>query len=365
MKLRIFRGVFLLFIAFSISFTKEKVPKNIILMIGDGMGVSHVTAAHTYKGRLELEKFKSVGLLLTHAYGKDYIVDSGAAATALSTGVKTFDGAIAVGPDSSKVETVLERAKKKGKKTGVVVVCSITHATPASFVAHVVSRAMQLEIAEQIADGENDLYLGSGWGWFLPSDLGGRRKDGKNLIQAMLSRGYTYVATDSAYRTVNVKDVKKLLGLFAENHVGAAQTRNPSLREMTKKALEFLSASKDGFFLMVEGSQIDWAAHDNKSDQVMIEMADFDDAIGEVVRFAEKDNQTLVIVTADHETGGYALNGGSLAEHKVVGGFTTKNHTAAMVPLFGMGPGAERFTGIQENTMVGRILIEFLNSASD
>ena len=223
---------------------------------------------------------------------------------------------------------------------------------------------MQLEIAEQIADGENDLYLGSGWGWFLPSDLGGRRKDGKNLIQAMVSRGYTYVATDSAYRAINVRDVKKLLGLFAENHVGNAQTRNPSLREMTKKALDFLSTSKKGFFLMVEGSQIDWAAHDNKSDQLMIEMADFDDAIGEVARFAKKDSETLVIVTADHETGGYALNGGTLAEHKVDGAFTTKHHTATMVPLFAMGRGAERFTGIHDNTTVGKILMEFLNAAT-
>jgi len=132
------------------------------------------------------------------------------------------------------------------------------------------------------------------------------------------------------------------------------------LREMTKTALEFLSREKSHFFLMVEGSQIDWAAHDNKSDQIMIETADFDEAVGEVVRFAEKDGNTLVIVTADHETGGYALNGGSLAERRVEGAFTTSGHTAAMVPLFAMGPGADRLTGIIDNTTVGRVLLEYL-----
>jgi alkaline phosphatase len=352
--------LFILFLLFGSCYPKGNVPKNIILMIGDGMGVSHITAAHTYKGRLELEKFKHVGLLLTHAWGEDYIIDSGAAATALSTGVKTFDGAIAVGPDSSSRETVFERAKRAGLKTGIVVVCSITHATPASFVAHVPSRKMEFEIAEQIADGETDLLLGSGWGWFLPTNLGGRRNDGKNLIESMSRHGYTYLSTDSAFRILNINEPEKLIGLFADNHVGEAQTRKPSLREMTKFALEFLSASGAGFFLMVEGSQIDWAAHDNNSNQVLIETADFDDAIGEVLRFAEKQPETLVIVTADHETGGYSLNGGSLSDRTVVGGFSTKGHTAAMVPVFALGPGAEEFTGIIENTTVGRVLLKFL-----
>ncbi len=336
------------------------VPRNIILMIGDGMGVSHVTAARTYKGTLELEKFKNLGLVLTHPGRKNYVIESAEAATAFSTGVKSFSGAIGVGSDSSRVETVLERAKKRGKKTGIVVVCSITHATPAAFLAHVPSRKMELEIAEQIASSEADLLLGSGWGWFMPINLGGRRKDGRNLIQEMMKKGYTYVSTYSSFRSLNLGQAKKLLGLFAENHVGNAQTRKPSLREMTKTALEFLSRQKSHFFLMVEGSQIDWAAHDNKSDQIMIETADFDDAVGEVVRFAEKDGHTLVIVTADHETGGYALNGGSLAERRVMGAFTTSDHTGAMVPLFAMGPGADRLTGIVDNTTVGRVLLEYL-----
>jgi alkaline phosphatase len=129
---------------------------------------------------------------------------------------------------------------------------------------------------------------------------------------------------------------------------------------MTAAALEFLSASKRGFILMVEGSQIDWAGHDNDADQLLAEMDDFDDAIREVVEFARKHTDTLVIVTADHETGGYALVGGSLKQKSVLAKFATNDHTGTMVPLFASGPGAGRFGGIQPNTHVGKTILELL-----
>lgn len=336
---------------------KER-PHNIVMMIGDGMGISQVTAGRTYKGFLELEKFKHLGLVLTHGFQEHYVIESGAAATALSTGVLSFPGSIGVASDSSRIETLLELAVKKGKKTGVVTVCSITHATPASYVAHVPSRTMQLEIALQISESDADLFLGSGWGWFLPASDGGRRTDGKDLLQRMKERGFTYVSEEGQFTSLDVRRQKKVFGMFAENHVGPAPDRKPALQDMTQKALEFLSNSGKGFFLLVEGSQIDWAGHDNKSDQIMIEMADFDDAIGTVLRFAEKNPKTLVVVTADHETGGYGLLGGSLSEKTVKGGFLTGNHTAAMVPLFAMGPGAELLTGIQSSADVGKKLLE-------
>ena len=379
--------ILVLFVPVGVLFAQTNgVPRNIIIMIGDGMGVSQVTAGRTAKGSLSLERFKTMGLLLTHAVrkddaadpsagatalskdaktythstGEDYITDSGAAATALSTGAKTYNGAIGVRPDATAVENVFERAKKHGKKTGLVATCSITHATPASFVAHVPSRAMELEIAEQIAAGSTDLLLGGGWGWFLPKSRGGRRTDERNLISLMQQKGYTYVSQDSEFRSVSEKNSVKLLGLFAENHVGPAQERNTSLKEMTMLALKSLSSSKNGFVLMIEGSQIDWAAHDNKSDQVMIEMSDFDDAIGEVVDFADRHPETLVLVTADHETGGYSLVKGSLEAKTAEGKFTTGGHTGAMVPLFAMGPGAEQFGGILQNSDVGMLLLKLL-----
>lgn len=332
------------------------VPTNIILLIGDGMGVSQVTAGRTYKGSLELDNFRHLGLVVTHAYGKDYVTDSAAGATALATGVTTYNGAIGVGPDSSQVETILERAMKKGKKTGLVAVCSITHATPASFAAHVYSRTQQIEIAEQLASCGADVLLGSGWGWFVPTAQGGRREDGRDLISDLKKSGYAVATRDEDFGILNASG-RKILGLFAENHVGPAQERPVSLREMTETALASLSKSEKGFFLMVEGSQIDWASHDNNSDQVMIEMADFDDAVGAVRRFAERNPETLVVVTADHETGGYGLVGGSQEEKSVRGKFLTDSHTAAMVPLFAMGPGAERLTGIQSNADVGKKLL--------
>lgn len=360
-----FKGYFVCLLAILLLTASAEVlaqsgPKNIILMIGDGMGISQVTAGRTYKKSLELEKFRNLGLVVTHAYGKDYVTDSAAGATAYSTGVSTYNGAIGVGPDTLGRETILEVASRLGKSTGIVTVCSITHATPASFVAHVASRSKQLEIAEQIAAANTDLYLGSGWGWFLPKEMGGRRPDGEDLLAAMQGKGYTVVKTESEFQSLRDMDAQKAIGLFAENHVDSAQARKPSLREQVAYALPFLARNDKGFFLLVEGSQIDWASHDNKSDQTIIEMADFDDAIGEAIRFSEQNPGTLVVVTADHETGGYALVDGSLQERSVEGKFVTDHHTAVMVPLFAMGPGSESLTGIRTNSEIGRILMEMI-----
>ncbi len=335
-------------------------PKNIILMIGDGMGLAQVSAGKTYKGQLNLEKMKIIGLLTTHSCDK-YVTDSAAGATAMSTGYKTKNVAIGIDCNGEKRETVLEYANKIGKSTGIVVVCAITHATPAAFVAHVPDRNMQIEIAEQIAKEANaDLYLGGGWGWFLPKSKGGRRNDTLDLIEVMKKRGYVYISKPEDFYNLDIKNVNKLLGLFAENHPPYSQDRKPTLAEMTKKAIEFLSRDKDGFFLMVEGSQIDWAGHDNNSDQILKEMADFDDAIGVALDFAQKDGNTLVIVTADHETGGYALVNGSISERKVEGKFITESHTGIMVPVFAFGPGAEAFAGFGDNTLIGKKIFEYL-----
>jgi len=360
MNLRLMAFLLALVITASPAQDASPAPRNIIVMIGDGMGVSQVTAGRTAKGRLALERFRHLGLLLTHASGDDYVTDSAAGATALATGVATRNGMIGMGPDSLPRTTVLEQAKAVGKKTGVVTVCSITHATPASFLAHVPSRTLEREIAYQIARSDVDLALGSGWGWFLPKEMGGRRTDGLNLLEYMERRGFRIILTEAEFREAESRRSSKIVGLFAENHVGRAQERRPSLSELTEFAIRSLERGEKGFVLMVEGSQIDWASHDNMSDQTAVEMADFDDAVRVAVEYAEKHPTTLVIVTADHETGGYALLDGSLRQKTIEGGFVTKHHTAAMVPLFAMGPGAERFTGIRVNSEVGTLLLEFV-----
>lgn len=338
----------------------EARPRNIILMIGDGMGVAQVTAGHTLKGTLALESFKHVGLVLTQAHGADYITDSAASATAMATGVQSYNGAISVDPDAKPVKTVFEYAKERGIRTGLVATCSITHATPACFVAHVTRRAMQLDIARQISEGDTDLYLGSGWRWFVPQERGGRRTDGRDLLEEMHERGYAYVWTDSAFGAIDAEHTGKLIGLFAPDHFGPAPDRHPSLREMTATAIECLSSSDNGFVLMVEGSQIDWAGHDNDAALVPVEMVDFDDAIEVAVAFAKRDGQTLVVVTADHETGGYAIVDGSVNERRVEGRFAAGHHTGTMIPLFALGPGAEQFGGIISSDAIGRQLIDFV-----
>jgi alkaline phosphatase len=353
-------AILLILFVFCLAPSTADLPQNIILMIGDGMGVAHVTAGRTAKGSLALDAFKTVGLVLTHAHGDDYITDSAASATAMATGATTYNGAIGVGPDSVARKTALERARETGRRTGVVVSCSITHATPAAFVAHVPFRAMELEIAEQIARSETDLYLGGGWGWFLPEKKHGRRRDGRDLVLEMMGRGYAYVSSDEEFGKVDWGRTEKVLGLFAENHVGWAAERKPSLARMTARALEFLSKSSRGFFLVVEGSQIDWAGHNNDSRRIVEEMVDFDDAIAEALRFAGGHPNTLIIVTADHETGGYAIVGGSLRERRVEGKFSTDEHTGTMVPLFAIGPGAERFGGIRSHSDIGEALLEML-----
>ncbi len=348
----------LLFLSSAFAQAPAGPPHNIILMIGDGMGVSQVSAARVVKGRLSLEAFKTIGLVLTHLRGKDDITDSAAGATALSTGVSTYKGAIAVGPDSASVETVLEASAAKGWKTGLVTVCSITDATPASFAAHVPNRAMRQEIAAQLAKSPVDLFLGSGWDWFVPQERGGKRTDGQDLLLSMRRRGFTAITSDSQFSELRAPG--KVLGLFAAENDGPAQERRPSLAARTRKALTLLSSTQQGFFLMVEGSQIDWAGHQNNSQQLVVEMVDFDSAVGEAVDFAARHPETLVIVTADHETGGYAINGGSLETKSVVGAFTATHHTGAMVPLFALGPGAERFGGIHSNSEVGKMLLELV-----
>ena len=384
--MRILRILLSLAVALSIAAAQssKSIPKNIILFIADGMGVAHVTAGRTHKGWLEIEKFKHIGLILTHGPGDFYVTESAAAATAFATGHKipggiislkasagprTFidtltiqSGGVSMAPDSTPLRTVFEAARDNKLKTGAIVVCTITDATPAAFLSHAPSRRMHAEIAEQIANSNADVLFGGGRQWFLPTVLGGRREDGKNLIQEMTGRGYTYVSNDTSFHALDVRRANKIVGLFAENHMGYAEQRILSVAEMTKAALEFFSNDDTGFFLLVENEGSDDAAHSSLSDRVKVEIAELDNAVEEATRFAQRNPETLILVAGDHETGGYALNNGSLTERTIQGGFTTKDHTASMIPIFAMGPGAERFTGIIDNTTVGKILLEFVQA---
>lgn len=287
--------------------------KNVIFLIGDGMGVSYTTAFRylqdtpktKFADRTELDKYL-VGQQMT--YPEDplqNITDSASAATAMSAGIKTYNNAIAVDNDGSEVKTVLEAAKAQGKATGLVATSEITHATPASFGAHDESRKNMNAIADDYYDdlvnGQHkvDVLLGGGTDLFARND--------RNLVEEFKKDGFSYVTNkEDLFKDTN----KQVVGLFAERGMPKMIDRSkdtPSLGDMTTSAIDRLNQDKDGFFLMIEGSQIDWAGHDNDIVSAMSEMEDFEKSFKAAIEFAKKDKHTLVIATADHSTGGYSI----------------------------------------------------------
>lgn len=328
-------------------------PKNIIFLIGDGMGISQISAGLVYRGGdLNLSRFKHVGFIQTSS-SDDYITDSAAGATAFAIGKKTFNGAIGVDSLKNKATTILEIAEQNGLATGLVATCAVTHATPASFIAHQVSRKMEKEIAYDFTQTDVDVVIGGGMAHFK------RRKNGINLLDTLLSKGY--MVADS---TVNFQNIQatKFYAFSANYHPKSIKKgRGDYLERASLKAIEVLSKNQKGFFLMIEGSQIDWGGHDNDADYIGKEMADFDQTIGKVLDWAEKDGNTLVVVTADHETGGFAIHDASLKNRTVKGKFTTEEHTGTLVPVFAFGPGAEAFTGIYQNTGIFHKMMAYFN----
>jgi alkaline phosphatase len=287
--------------------------KNVIFLIGDGMGVSY-TSAYRYlqdstdskfADRTELDKYL-VGQQMTYPEDPEQnVTDSASAATAMSAGIKTYNNAIAVDNDGSEVKTVLEAAKEQGKATGLVATSEITHATPASFGSHDHSRQNMNAIADdyydELINGEHkvDVLLGGGSDLLI-------RKD-RNLVEKFKQDGFSYVTNkDELLKDTN----EQVLGLFAERGMPKMIDRTkdiPSLGDMTTSAIERLNKDEDGFFLMIEGSQIDWAGHDNDIVSAMSEMEDFEKAFKAAIEFAKKDKHTLVVATADHSTGGYSI----------------------------------------------------------
>jgi alkaline phosphatase len=327
---------------FTQKFKAEK-PKNIIFLIGDGMGVSQVFAGLTAnKGNLFLDNCKSVGFSKTQS-SDSYITDSAAGATALSSGIKTYNGAIGVDSKMKPVKTILEEAEDNGLSTGLVSTSAITHATPASFISHQVDRNMYEEIAADFLKTDIDVFIGGGIDHFS------KRKDGRNLMTELGQKGYKVETELSEIKKVNKG---KLVGLTAAIHNGRIAERGNMLPVATETALKILSNNKKGFFIMIEGSQIDWGGHAGSAIYVVEDMLDFDRVTGQAIEFAAKDGETLVVVTADHETGGMAITDGNMKEGIVKADFPTNDHTAVMVPVFAYGPGANEFTGIMENTEI-------------
>jgi alkaline phosphatase len=284
--------------------------KNVILLIGDGMGINQVLLSSYIEGRvLNMMKAPYTGYVITYSANSN-VTDSAAAGTTLASGFKTNNGFIGVLPDGTPVPTIAEIAASKGINTGIVVTCRVTHATPGAFYGHTNDRNAELVLAEQLVESPLKVVFGGGWSYFLPDTKGGRRKDGKDLIELAKNKGFDYITTKTELLNY---DGERVLGLFASSHMSAVTERKPEeplLPEMTKKALEILSKDGKPFFLMVEGSQIDWECHGNDIFGVWKETIEFDDAVKVALDFAEKNPDTLVVVTADHETGGLGLSTG-------------------------------------------------------
>ena len=326
---------------------------NIILLIGDGMGLSQLSTAYYFGDDTpNFSRFTTVGLSITRS-GSHKITDSAAGATALSCGKKTFNGAIGVDMDTSAVETILEFVASKNWNTALVSTSSITHATPASFFGHVYSRAEQLEIARQLCYSDVDFFAGGGTDFFT------KRLDNTNLLDTLTAKGFVWDTT-GLFKTIDPS--KKYAFLLASDGLEQKNKgRGNDLEAASLLALDYLSQKEAPFFCMIEGSQIDWGGHNNDSEYLIEELLDFDKTIGMVLDFAEKDGNTIVIVTADHETGGFTLAGKSKIGpmkkqyddyNTIDPKFSTGGHSAALVPVLAFGPGSTKFNGIYENTEI-------------
>lgn len=329
-------------------------PKNVIFLIGDGMGVSQIYAGITANlGEMYIQNFKKIGFQTTFS-AKDYITDSAAAGTALATGEKTYNGAIGVDLKAETIENIREKCEKQGMATGVVVTVSVTHATPAAFVAHQPQRSMYEAIAADFLKTDIDVFIGGGYKHFT------ERKDGMNLVDELEKKGYQ-VETEMN-KIAKVKK-GKLAGLISAEHPASIEEgRGNMLETATETAINILDNDPDGFFLMVEGSQIDWAGHQHNTSFLVTEIHDFDKTVGIALEFAAKNKETLVIVTADHETGGFSINKGNMETGDVLGEFSTGDHTGVMIPVFAFGPGSDQFTGFYDNTDIPKKIENLLKN---
>jgi alkaline phosphatase len=336
----------------------EGVARNVILILGDGMGTSAIEAARLTSvgpsGRLEMQKLPVKGMVSTRS-ADSLVTDSAAAATAIATGVKTNIGMLGVDPEGKPLRTILEAAKASGFVTGVVTTFDASDATPAAFVAHSRSRRDRPEIAAQIVRAGIDIVMGSGVKHFAPVSLdGGRRGDGIDLLAEATSSGATVVRDLKALREAARLPV---LGLFGE------KSARPPLPDLAHESLRLVEAAGKRFFLVIESEETDSAAHDNDLGRTLSAVREVDQTVRTVVDWARRDGATLVIVTADHDTGGLQIIPSESPKLLQVV-WSTRRHTAQDVALYAFGPGAESFAGHFDNTDLAPIMARLLGIES-
>jgi alkaline phosphatase len=300
-----------------------------------------------------------VGLSRTSS-STDKITDSAAGATVFSCGIKTYNESVGMNLDSTAVENIVEQLSAKGWNTGVVATSSVTHATPASFFAHAAHRSMEEEIARQMVYSELDFVAAGGYKWFL------HRADSVNYLDSLTAKGFV-VDTTSINTAWKGGKQKPVYLLAADGMPTMGEGRGDFLLDATKKAITHLSAKPEPFMLMIEGSQIDWGGHNNDADYLIKELLDFDRAVGAAFDYAKEQGNTLVIITADHETGGFTLASKqikvaglkSISDYNSIAPtFSTGGHSATMVPVLSFGPYSELLMGIYQNTHIYDVMMK-------
>jgi len=371
--------IFILLISAGTLLYAESAPKNIILMIGDGMGSSHIKAAKLKKrgenGLLSMQKLDIHGYIRTLSANGE-ITDSAAAATAMATGTKTNNEIIGKDPDYNNLKNILEYAEKYGKSTGIVTTVQLTHATPAAFATHVRNRYQMEKIALQMMHKNIEVLFGGGENYFLPENQKGcftgegKRDDGNNLINKAVKNGYIYVCTKQELKNLDTSITNRVLGLFGAEEI--KRPIKPNLALLTKKAVKILSNDPDGFFLMVEAGQIDWASHENNAANMLNSMLQFDKAVKTAYQFSQS-SETLLIVISDHQTGKFEITPDKRSLFadgpfympdgtKFFIQWNSDEHTADKVKIFASGTNSEMFKGTHENTYIFDVIYRSLKT---
>ncbi len=323
---------------------KRSTVRNIILMIGDGMGVAQIYSGYTGNhGALNLFNMLNIGFSITYS-ADSYITDSAAGGTAMATGKKTNNRY--VGVDSTGIHhhpSIPEIIRASGIRSALISSGDITDATPAAFYAKQPERAWSEAIARDFLTNPVDILIGGGYVHFT------KRSDDQNLLQGLQQNGY--IVSDR-FETIDTITRDKFIILDDKAVVSKGQGRGDFLSRSLNKSILTLKKNKRGFFIMIESAQIDYGGHENEMSYVVREMVDFDKAIGEAMRFADENGETLVIVTADHETGGLTLLDGNISKGYIDGNFSSNDHSGVMVPVFAYGPHSQDFRGVYENTAI-------------
>ena len=321
--------------------------KSIIYLIGDGMGLSSVSMMMVEGGYEPTIFDRAENIALQKSYSMDNrVTDSAASGTALATGFKTNNTYLGVTADGTPVESLMEVAQRQGMATGVVVTTYLQHATPAAFYAHINSRHEYQAISEQLAASSLDVAIGGGMAFF-------KEVYGDDVKRSLRKRGFELATTMDEVRAT--PEDSRLVALLADYEVGS--NTGSYLADATSEALRLLADNEDGFVLMVEGSLIDGMGHANDAKAQQLEMQSFMQAVEVAVAFANENPGTLVVVTADHSTGGLSIVSAdadfTLSEQGVEYRWTTKGHSGEMIPIYLYGAGAEGINGIMENADLG------------